>query len=68
MKSITYYSSYVKSMFTASYSIDYNFINCYACDNVCIMYMHINLYVVHTTLCHTVNLSHNLSYVLCNRI
>ena len=32
-KSLTYYSNYVKSKFIASYSIDCNIINCYACDH-----------------------------------
>ena len=31
-KSLTYYSNYIKSKFTASYSIDCNIINCYTCD------------------------------------
>ena len=32
-KSLTYYSNYIKSKFTASYSIDCNIINCYTCDD-----------------------------------
>ena len=32
-KSLTYYSNYIKSKFTASYSIDCNIINCYTCDH-----------------------------------
>ena len=30
---LTYYSNYIKSKFTASYSIDCNIINCYTCDH-----------------------------------
>ena len=30
-KSLTYYSNYIKSKFTASYFIDCNIINCYTC-------------------------------------
>ena len=32
-KSLTYYSNYIKSKFTASYFIDCNIINCYTCDH-----------------------------------
>ena len=32
-KSLTYFSNYIKSKFTASYSIDCNIINCYTCDH-----------------------------------
>ena len=32
-KSLTYYSNYIKSKFTASYSFDCNIINCYTCDH-----------------------------------
>ena len=43
-KRIMYYSNCIKSMLTASFSIDYKIVYCYAFENyICVcMYMHIH--------------------------
>ena len=32
-KSLSYFSGYIKSMFTSSYTIECNIDNCYVCEN-----------------------------------
>ena len=32
-KSLSYFSDYIKSMFTSSYNIECNIVNCYVCEN-----------------------------------
>ena len=32
-KSLSYFSGYIKSMFTSSYNIECNIVNCYVCEN-----------------------------------
>ena len=33
-KSLSYFSGYIKSMFTSSYTIECNIDNCYICENL----------------------------------